>query len=168
MKFFIFNLLVVGAISFLVLRNNGGPDVSGLVGKDPASIADVTNTVEAPSLQPERSQKKPLSAEDIRTLVQEHMLNLSPTVSDTSIVTPKTPIETATTRNAPSQTPVAKVVTERRVHVPPQVSPALEIKTKASAAREEDQPFMTPRERQRELTKLVRDMELLFADKLSD
>jgi hypothetical protein len=186
MKFLMFNVVVIGAIAYLAI-GPGGADFFKSDQADPAPIAakpaiskpDVSAdeiAAKAKALYDNVYAKRMADAEKFFSMVDKEI-----TEDETRMIAeaePK-PVQPAVTP-APKPPPVekapvltaAKEVQVVAVHKAP--PPAAPVGTgKAIVAAQNAEPavapkFMTPRQRARELNRLVRDMEVFFTDKLSN
>ena len=157
MKFLVFNLAVIGAIGFLVLHNN---DTSVTETAKPMQTAEPAEAVD-PVLEVKQAAKEAVI--DIKKMVAAEMKKIA--AESAAAAVPET---------------IGRDVAERPVHRTPQFDPAKvkatptapagQAKAKPAAESGEEDgevKFMTSKQRRRELNRLARDMELMFADKLT-
>ena len=162
MKFLVFNLAVIGAIGFLVFHNND-PAVSEIA--KPMQKAEPVDQLVDPVLEVKQAAKDAVI--DIKKLVAAEMKKIE--AESAAVPEPATEIQ-----------PVVRDVAERPVHRTPHFDPAKDkanrtatfqpVKAKPAAVggdAGEEVKFMTSKQRRRELNRLARDMELMFADKLT-
>ena len=161
MKFLVFNLAVIGAIGFLVFHNN---DTAVSEAAKPMQTVEPVEAVD-PVLDVKQAAKAAVI--DIKKTVAAEMKKIE--------------AESATVPEPATETqPVVRDVAERPVHRTPHFDPAKDkanrtatfqpVKAKPAAVggdAGEEVKFMTSKQRRRELNRLARDMELMFADKLT-
>ena len=164
MKFLVFNLAVIGAIGFLVFHNND-PAVS-----ETARPVQTAKPAEAMDPVFEVKQAAKAAVIDIKKLVAAEMKKID---AESAAAAP-------VPEPATESQPVVRDVAERPVHRTPHFDPAKDkanrtatfqpVKAKPAAVggdAGEEVKFMTSKQRRRELNRLARDMELMFADKLT-
>ena len=161
MKFLVFNLAVIGAIGFLVFHNN---DTAVSEAAKPMQTVEPVEAVD-PVLDVKQAAKAAVI--DIKKTVAAEMKKIE--------------AESATVPEPATESqPVVRDVAERPVHRTPHFDPAKDkenrtatvqpVKAKPAAVggdAGEEVKFMTSKQRRRELNRLARDMELMFADKLT-
>ena len=160
MKFLVFNLAVIGAIGFLVFHNN---DNSVTETAKPMQRAEPAEAVD-PVLEVKQAAKEAVL--DIKKMVAAEMKKID-AESAAAAHSPESMAETQ---------PVVRDVAARPVHRTPQFDPTKDKANRTATVKQanttqvaegDEVKFMTPKQRRRELNRLARDMELMFADKLT-
>jgi hypothetical protein len=159
MKFLLFNLTVAGALVYLF----GAEPVTNVVTDGIAAVAGYVgwaSDTDPPPARPER----PLAT--ISNPVKEPPEQAVPPVA----MQPAGPASPAPEPVIEAMPPIADVVEVRTLPVravPPPASVESGNRTAAAGVTEAAPKFMSPKERWRELNRLARDMELMFADKVT-
>ena len=161
MKFLVFNLAVIGAIGFLVFHNN---DTAVTEIAKPMQTAEPVKAVD-PVFEVKQAAKDAVI--DIKKLVAAEMKKIE--AEGAAVPEPATETQ-----------PMVRDVAEMPVHRTPHFDPAKDKENRTAAFQPvkakpavvggdagEEVKFMTSKQRRRELNRLARDMELMFADKLT-
>ncbi len=160
MRYVMFNLLVVGALAFLLFDGEPPTTVRGAVDKIAVKAEQLVEKGKA-LVQPTETEAEPAKPE---TVVVERVPE--------PVAAPAKPVPVA---KAPvTETPVAAKPAPKRQAKPARTLPPDVAKRRAEvlgeAAVVAEAPaaptFMTPRVRRGELAKLAEDMELLFVEKV--
>jgi hypothetical protein len=184
MKFLIFNVVVIGALAYLAV----GPGGADFFKNDAAAPAPVVAkediAAKAKQLYDEVYAKRMNEAEKFFSMVDTEF-----TGDETKMIAaaePKPAVQEVAPAPKPEpvkKAPVLTVAKEVQVVVvhkaPPPTAPVgtgkaivtAQNSAHKTAAKTEPTPapkFMTPRQRARELNRLVQDMEIFFAEKLAD
>jgi biotin carboxyl carrier protein len=160
MRYVMFNLLVVGALAFLLFDGEPPTTVRGAVDKIAVKAEQLVEKGKA-LVQPTETEAEPAKPAKPEPVVVERVPE--------PVAAPAKPVPVA-------KAPVAETpVTPKRVAKPARPLPPDVAKRRAEvlgeAAVVAEAPaaptFMTPRVRRGELAKLAEDMELLFVEKMS-
>jgi hypothetical protein len=159
MRYVMFNLLVVGALAFLLFDGEPPTTVRGAVDKIAVKAEQLVEKGKA-LVQPTETEAEPAKPE---TVVVERVPE---PVAAKPVPVAKAPV---------TETPVAAKPAPKRQAKPARTLPPDVAKRRAEvlgeAAVVAEAPaaptFMTPRVRRGELAKLAEDMELLFVEKMS-
>lgn len=157
MRYVMFNLLVVGALAFLLFDGEPPTTVRGAVDKIATKAEQMVENGKALVQPTEAEPAKPAKPEPVVVeRVPEPVATKPVPVAKAPVA--ETPV-TPTRANKPART-LPPEVAKRRAEV---LGEAAERPVEAAAA----PTFMTPRVRRGELAKLAEDMELLFVEKMS-
>lgn len=164
MKFFVFNLVVVGALVYLLGDGSFGP-------AEPGSVLDQAQRAAGAITDQGRDLARDAG---VGLLDREADADpwSAPELADSEIAPAPTLQAPAEIEIAPRPaTPETQAIAEAAAIEDPSIARRRaevlgEVEIAASDGAAEPLGFMTPRERQRELDALAEDMELLFADKV--
>ena len=157
MRYVMFNLLVVGALAFLLFDGEPPTTVRGAVDKIAVKAEQLVEKGKAMVQPTEAEPAKPAKPEPV--VVERVPEPVAAPAKPVAKV--KAPVAApAPTRVAQPARPLPPDVAKRRAEV-------LGETAEVAAARPTSPTFMTPRVRRGELAKLAEDMELLFVEKLS-
>ena len=177
MKFFVFNIAVIGALAYLLWGNSQNS-------WDSINQTRINQSIGAP-VKSAFKQAKEVAKEKLRTL-EKSSVNKgdNPDISQTTGATKVEPEENA--RNLPVNNSIQKEAKDVKIpviEVAKRPVPIMKSPTKRQRKTNQKDPlkessqqtngnnanskFMTAKERRRELNKLAREMELLFVDKLA-
>ncbi len=164
MRYVMFNLLVVGALAFLLFDGEPPTTVRGAVDKIAVKAEQLVEKGKA-MVQPTETETEPAKPAKPEPVVVERVPE--------PVAAPAKPVPVA---KAPvAETPVAPKPAPKRQAKPARPLPPDVAKRRAevlgeapAVVAEAPAPtFMTPRVRRGELAKLAEDMELLFVEKMS-
>ena len=156
MRYVMFNLLVVGALAFLLFDGEPPTTVRGAVDKIAVKAEQLVEKGKAMVQPTEAEPAKPAKPEPV--VVERVPEPVAAPAKPVAKV--KAPVAApAPTRVAKPARPLPPDVAKRRAEV---LGEAAEV----AAARPTSPTFMTPRVRRGELAKLAEDMELLFVEKV--
>jgi hypothetical protein len=174
MKFLLFNVVVIGALAYLAINPNG-MNFFASGSTDPAlAVTKEEIAAKAKEMYEHVYAERLREAEKFFSIFDKEITEeASKTVADTAPTPVKKPVP-AETVSAPAQKAPALTETKEvqvvAIHKAP--SPANPVgtgKAIVTAQKTQTKPtYMTPRQRARELNRLVRDMEIFFADKLTN
>ena len=157
MRYVMFNLLVVGALAFLLFDGEPPTTVRGAVDKIAVKAEQLVEKGKAMVQPTEAEPAKPAKPEPV--VVERVPEPVAAPAKPVAKV--KAPVAApAPTRVAKPARPLPPDVAKRRAEV-------LGETAEVAAARPTSPTFMTPRVRRGELAKLAEDMELLFVEKMS-
>ena len=159
MRYVMFNLMVVGALAFLLFDGEPPTTVRGAVDKIAVKAEQLVEKGKA-MVQPTETETEPAKPAKPEPVVVERVPE--PVAAPAKPVAKvKAPVAApAPTRVAKPARPLPPDVAKRRAEV-------LGETAEVAAARPTSPTFMTPRVRRGELAKLAEDMELLFVEKMS-
>jgi hypothetical protein len=174
MKFLMFNVVVIGALAYLVV----GPGVADYFKTDTAQPVPVAAkediAAKAKELYDAVYAKRMIEAEKFFSMVDDEFNHAE--TKTVAAAEPKPTAQEAVPAPRPAPVKKAPVLTAAKeipvvaVHkAPPPATPIGTGKAIVTAQKTATAPkFMTPRQRARELNRLVQDMEIFFADKLAN
>ncbi|MBT3532649.1 MAG: hypothetical protein HOB37_18625 [Rhodospirillaceae bacterium] len=176
MKFLMFNVVVIGALAYLVV-GPGGADFFKSDTAQPVPVAAKEDiAAKAKALYDEVYAKRMNEAEKFFSMVDKE--TPEDETKRVAAAEPKPAVQEAVPAPNPKPVKKAPVLTAAKeipvvaVHkAPPPAQPVGTGKAIVTASKTEPAPapkFMTPRQRARELNRLVQDMEIFFADKLAN
>ncbi len=159
MRYVMFNLLVVGALAFLLFDGEAPTTVRGAVDKIATKAEQMVEKGKA-MVQPTETETEPAKPEPVVVeRVPEPVAAKPVPVAKAPVAeTPVAP-KPAPKRQAKPARPLPPDVAKRRAEVLGEADPTTAEATAPT--------FMTPRVRRGELAKLAEDMELLFVEKMS-
>jgi hypothetical protein len=176
MKFLMFNVVVIGALAYLAI-GPGGADffkTDTVIAAPVAAKEDIA--AKAKQLYDEVYAKRMNEAEKFFSMVDNEFTEDEP--KKIAAAEPKPAVQEAAPAPKPAPVKKAPVLTAAKevqvvaVHkAPPPAAPIGTGKAIVTAQKTATAPapkFMTPRQRARELNRLVQDMEIFFADKLTN
>ncbi len=185
MKFLMFNVVVIGALAYLAIGPAGGDFFKTDTAVPPPAVSKPRVSkdeiaAKAKEMYDNVYAKRIAEAEKFFSLVDKEIVENEtkmtaaakprPTVQETALAPKPAPQKKVPILTAAKE---VKVVVVRKA--PPSAAPVGTGKvivtdkvTAQKTERAQTPKFMTPRQRARELNRLVRDMEFFFVDKLSD
>ena len=176
MKFLMFNVVVIGALAYLAV-GPGGADFFKTDTAVPVPVVSKEDiAAKAKELYEQVYAERMNEAEKFFSMVDKEVTDDE---TDTIVAAdPKPATQEAAPAPRPAPVKKAPVLTAAKeipvvaVHkAPPPAAPVGTGKVIVTAQKMEPAPapkFMTPRQRARELNRLVQDMEIFFADKLAN
>ena len=181
MKFLIFNGVVIGALAYLAI-GPGGADFFKTDTVIPAPVAAKRAiskdeiAAKAQELYEQVYAKRMIEAEKFFSMVDKEITADGTKIIAAAVPKPVTPEIAPAPKPAPvKKAPVLTATKDVKVvavhKAPPPAAPVGTGKAIDTAQKTEPAPapkFMTPRQRARELNRLVQDMEIFFADKLTN
>ena len=162
MRYVMFNLLVVGALAFLLFDGEPPKTVQGAVDKIAAKAERMVETGKQLVQPTETKTAPPAKPAKPETVVVERVPKPEPAKTVAKVAAPapaaKTVAKAPVAKTAP---PLPPEVAKRRAEVLGEAAP----NTAVANAPEASPTFMTPRVRRGELAKLAEDMELLCSSR---
>ena len=183
MRFLLFNLMVVGALWFLFTDEQGPTAIETMVEDARSQVGSVVAAAEQAIANGEAGREVAQVLDAVADAVStdeatEPVAEEPPVTESKGASRPVPAVEVAARAEPiPAIPPIGIVPTGMKPVTDPKVierrdevmgaGPATVVASAGNAPAVDPAALMSPRERQRELHRLAQDMELLFADKLS-